>query len=228
MRRFHRDMDGCQACRPTRNGILVPLSPCKRVPDCTDHHRARQPLLRRIVSACFFNHLLAALISQSCFSCPSCGQINSGSSAITWFCSWWTITGVRTLWKHSVFPLPRSRWEQFWQWICWEQKYSSHRWRSKVALLHHDIDPAARLLPSHETRAPMSGSMPPDLRYPGACGFGCHSISFDSKTNSGHWIVLWAGWLGKENRECRHASVCNLILPVMSPAMVGGGFHILA
>jgi len=63
----------------------------------------------RIITLCFAKsalrsiHRLAALSSQSCFSAPSCGVINSGSRQITLGLFGVTITGVKTLWSKLFY-----------------------------------------------------------------------------------------------------------------------------
>jgi hypothetical protein len=67
---------------------------------------------------------LAALRSQSCFSVPSCGAINSGGKGSTCVCPGATTLAPRKAWKHSTPPSERRRVEHCGHLILREQKYS--------------------------------------------------------------------------------------------------------
>src|SRR6516225_5319537 len=54
----------------------------------------------------------AAMLSQSCLSCPSCGTTNSGSSGTTRLWPGATSVAATSVWKYSVVPPLRSRVEQ--------------------------------------------------------------------------------------------------------------------
>src|SRR4051812_31977974 len=58
----------------------------------------------------------AARLSQSCFSWPSWGTMNSGSSGTTRLWSGATTVADSIAWKCSVLSLPRLRVEHCWQW----------------------------------------------------------------------------------------------------------------
>src|SRR4051794_21041505 len=66
----------------------------------------------------------SALRSQSCFSAPSWGAMNSGGKGRT---CWWpgaTMLAPRKAWKYSVPPSDRLRVEQRGQWILRDVKCS--------------------------------------------------------------------------------------------------------
>jgi hypothetical protein len=76
------------------------------------------------VVACLASQRFAVLRSQSCFSTPSCGAMNSGGRGRT--CLWpgATMLAPRKAWKYSVPPSERRRVEHCSPLILREQKCS--------------------------------------------------------------------------------------------------------
>ncbi len=194
-RRFHRGLDGCPACIPTRNGILALMFPRKKVPDCTDHPQAIQPYADE-----WLPHAFAAIFSPHWSHNPAFhahpadkwtpaqgrwhGFVRIGRSLAWGHCESilsfrWRVPDESSSYNGSVV----------------NKSIPSHRWRSTACLLDPDIAWTARYPPWHETSATMSGSIQQELSHPGECGSDCRSVSFGSQTNFGHSSALWAGWL---------------------------------